>query len=140
MVDHFPLRDTFGFDWWFCSGHEMTWGDSSTTLSFALWRPLDFFIEGVEELVEWEAVVAELEVKDVEFDEDRVEVVQFAVNLHQLQSSGVDPYWIQGGCRHWGLWPSLRLGLWPSLGRGVRYKPISDLEEVLVLEVKLLPS
>ena len=32
------------------------------------------------------------EVKDVEFEEDRVEVVRLVVNHHQLSSSKVDPY------------------------------------------------
>ena len=53
----------------------MTRGDSPIALLFALWRPPEFLVEGVEELAECETAMAEFEVKDVEFEEDRVEVV-----------------------------------------------------------------
>ena len=38
-----------------------------------------------------------LEVKDMEFKEDCMEVVRLVVNHHQLSSSGVHPYQVQGG-------------------------------------------
>ena len=57
-------------------------------------------VKGAEELAERETAMAELEVKDVEFEGDRVEVVQLVVNPYQIHSSGVDPYQVQGGCRH----------------------------------------
>ena len=78
----------------------MTRGDSPMALSFALWRLPESLVERVEELAEWETAMEELEVKDVEFEEDRVEVVQLVVNHHQLPSNGVDPYQVQGGCRY----------------------------------------
>ena len=42
----------------------------------------------MEELVEWETAMVKLEVEDVEFEEDRVEVVRLVVNHHQLSSNG----------------------------------------------------
>ena len=69
----------------------MTQGDSPMALPFALWRPPEFVVEE-EELVEWETSTVKLEVEDVEFEDDRMEVVRFVVNHHQLSSSGVDPY------------------------------------------------
>ena len=67
-------------------------------LPFALWRPLELLVEEAEELVEWENVMEKLEVEDVEFEEDRMEVVRLVVNHHQLSRSGVNPY--QGGRRY----------------------------------------
>ena len=57
-------------------------------LPFVLWRPPEFLVEREEELAEWETTMVKLEVKDVEFEEDRVEVVRLVVNCHQLSSSG----------------------------------------------------
>ena len=62
------------------------------TLPFTLRRPPEFPVKGVEELAEWKTMMEKLEVKDVEFEEDRVEVVRLVVNPHQIHSSGVDPY------------------------------------------------
>ena len=62
--------------------------------------PPEFLVEGAEELARRETVVLKLKVKDVEFEEDYVEVVQLVVNHHQLSSSRVDPYRVQGDCRY----------------------------------------
>ena len=64
-------------------------GRLSMVLLFALWRPLEFLVEEAEELDEWETAMVKLEVEDVEFEEDHVEVVWLVVNHHQLSSSGV---------------------------------------------------
>ena len=78
----------------------MTQGDSLMALPSNLGRPPEFLIGGVEELVERETAMTELKVKDVEFKEDRVEVVRLVVNPHQIHSNRVDPYRAQGGHRH----------------------------------------
>ena len=74
MVEHFPCRISSP-DWRFSQGHEMTRGDSPMAQPFALQRPPKFLVEWAEELAKREITMAELEVKDVEFEEDRVEVV-----------------------------------------------------------------
>ena len=92
MVEHFPCG-TSGPDWRFSWGHGMTRGYSPMAPSFVLWRPPEFLVEGAEELAEQETTMIELEIKDVEFEEDHVEVVWWVVNPHQIHNSGVDPYW-----------------------------------------------
>ena len=71
----------------------MTGGGSlMIILPFIVWRIPEFLVEGAEELVERETAMEKFEVKDVEFEEDRVEVVWLAVNPPQIRSNGVDPY------------------------------------------------
>ena len=72
MDEHFPFRSTFDFDGWFHRGHGNIRDDSLMTPPFALWRPPEFLVEGVEELAEWETAMEKFEIKDVEFKEDRV--------------------------------------------------------------------
>ena len=79
MVEHSPIG-IIGFDWRFCCGHGMTWGSSLVILPFVVLRPPELLVEGVEELVEWEIMMEKFEVKDVEFEENHVEVVRLAVN------------------------------------------------------------
>ena len=74
MVEHFPC------------------GASSPGPLSTLGRPLKFLIEVAEELAERETIMTEFGFKDMEFEEDRVEVVWLVVNPHQLHSSGVDPH------------------------------------------------
>ena len=105
----------------FHRAHRMLQGGSSAASPSALWRPLEFLVE--------EVVQEELEVKDVEFEEDHMEVVRLVMNPYQLSGSGVNPCQVQGRRRYWSLWPSLRVGQ----GRGVRC------DSVLVLELELLP-
>ena len=52
------------------------------------------------ELAEWETAIVKLKVEDVEFEEDRMEVVWLVVNHRQLSSNGVDSYQVQGSCRY----------------------------------------
>ena len=80
--------------------------------------------------------MVKLEVKDVEFKENRVKVVRLMVNHHQLSRSKLDPNQVQGGRKYRGLQPGLQVGL----GHGVRCNPVLDFEVVLVLEVELLPT
>ena len=47
--------------------------------------------EGAKEFVGRETAMEKFEVKDVEFEEDHLEVVRLIVNPHYLHSSGVDP-------------------------------------------------
>ena len=53
----------------------MTRGGFLETLPFALRRPLEFMVGGTEECTEQDIVMEKSEVKDVEFEEDRLEVV-----------------------------------------------------------------
>ena len=55
----------------------MLQGGSSAASPSALWRPLEFLVKEPvkEELDEWEATLEKLKVKDVEFEEDHMEVV-----------------------------------------------------------------
>ena len=63
-------------------------------LPFAVWRPLKFLVERAEELAEQWTVKVKFEIKDVEFKEDRMEVVRLAVNPPKIHDNGVDPYQI----------------------------------------------
>ena len=81
MVEH-SFSDIFSFDWWFRRGRGMTRDGFLVTLSFALRRPLEFMLGGVKEFTEWETTMEKFEVKDMEFKEDRLEVVQLTVNPH----------------------------------------------------------
>ena len=69
----------------------MMQGNSPTILLFSLWKPFELLVEEAEELVRWETTMEKLEVKDMEFEKDRIEVVRLVVNHHQLSRSGVDP-------------------------------------------------
>ena len=60
----------------------MTRGGFSVTLPFALRRPLEFMVEGVEEFAERQITIEKFEVKDVEFKEDRLEMVRLTMNPH----------------------------------------------------------
>ena len=93
MDDCFPFCGIFGLDGQFRWGYEKTRDNSLMTLPFALWRPPEFLVVGAEGLAEWESVMEKFEVKDVEFEEDYVEVIRLTVNPLQIHSSGVDPYW-----------------------------------------------
>ena len=44
-----------------------------------------------EELDEWKAAMEKLEVKDIELEEDHIEVVQLVMNPYQLSGSGQTP-------------------------------------------------
>ena len=79
MVEHSPFG-IFSFDCRFCCGHGMTRRDSLIIILFAIWRPPEFLVEAVEQLAERETVMEKFEVKDVEFEEDHMEVVRLAVN------------------------------------------------------------
>ena len=79
MAEH-SLFVIFGFDWWFCCGRGMTRGGFLETLPFALRRPPEFMIGRAKELARWETAMEKSEVKDVEFEEDRLEVVRLTVN------------------------------------------------------------
>ena len=81
MVEHFPYG-TSSPDWRFSQGHRTTRGDSQMAQLSTLGRPLEFLIKGVGELAERDATMIELEVKDMEFEEDRVEVVWLVVKPH----------------------------------------------------------
>ena len=67
----------------------MLQGGSSAGLCFALWRTSKSRVE--------EVVQEKLEVKDVEFEEGRMEVVWLVVNHHKLSRSWVSPCQLQGG-------------------------------------------
>ena len=73
MVEHFSCG-TSGPNWQFSRSHWMTRGDSPMAPPSTLGRPPEFLIKGAEELAEQETAMTELEVKDMEFEEDRVEV------------------------------------------------------------------
>ena len=77
----------------------MLQGGLSVASLSALWRPLEFLVEEAvqEELDGWEATIEKLEVKDVKFEEDHMEVVRLLMNPHKLLGSGVNPYQVQGG-------------------------------------------
>ena len=57
----------FSPDWQFNHDRGMLRGGSPAASPFSLWRPLELLVE--------ETMQEELEVKDVEFEEDRMEVV-----------------------------------------------------------------
>ena len=52
------------------------------TLLFALRRPPKFMVEGAKEFVGQETAMEKFEVKDVEFEEDWLDVVWLTVNPH----------------------------------------------------------
>ena len=52
------------------------------TLPFALRRPLEFMVGGAKESAGRETAMEKSKVKDVEFEEDCLEVVPLTVNPH----------------------------------------------------------
>ena len=81
MDDHYPFCGASGLDWQLCRGDEITGAGYLTSLPFVVWRAPEFLVERAEEWgAERETVMVKFEVKDVEFEEDHVEVVRLAVN------------------------------------------------------------
>ena len=80
----------------------MSQGGSSIASPSAPWEPSEFLVEEAvqKEQDEWEATMERSEVKDVEFEEDHIEVVWLVKNPHQLSRSGVNPHQVQGGQRY----------------------------------------
>ena len=72
----------------------MSQGGSLAASPSTLWRPPKFLVEKAlqEKRNEREAPMEKLEVNDVEFKDDHMEVVRLVRNPHQLSRSRVNPF------------------------------------------------